>query len=59
MDPPAPPGLFRGDVMVVGNIELQRDGDFVWARDLRSGEAQRLPLSVVARIAERWFWRLF
>ncbi len=45
--------------MVLGNIELMRDGDHIWARNMATGEVAQVEVDAVARIAERIFRRLF
>jgi hypothetical protein len=47
--------------MVFGSIEISDgvvDGKR-WVRDLRTGEAMQVPVELLGRLAERWFWRLF
>lgn len=47
--------------MMFGSIEISDgvvDGKR-WVRDLRTGECMQVQVDVLARLAERWFWRLF
>jgi len=41
--------------VIAGRFELMRDGDYVWIRDLVSGEAGRFAVADVAAALER-FW---
>lgn len=47
--------------MVFGSIEVCDavvDGKRL-VRDLRTGECMQVPVELLGRLAERWFWRLF
>lgn len=45
--------------LVAGHFELMRDGDYVWIRDLVSGEGGRFPVADVAAAVERFFEERF